>query len=1212
MGIKNISKFIAYLLLMSIFVACNGSGGDAGFSTIAESDTQAAAAPAAPSGDTTLSISSFTPAADPYTIGSTSETFAIAVSGNGSITYDFSLDSISVQSGSSPFYNLNGALLTVGTHTLVATATNSVNSVSHTFNIIKNSAPTIGSFTPPAGTLNLNCGVDSQAFSIFTSDVNGDAMTYAWTLNGSPAASQFSIVSTVNSSVATFSPTCTLNGSYTLTGTVSDGIDTSSTSWTVIVGNPNVASIDAYSPSLSPVVVLSTTPTQVLTVSASGNPPLVHAWKLDGTNVGTNSASYTFAETTAGAYTVDITVTDPGTTDSHSFSVIKNAKPALSNVTPASSTLKLNYASTKVFSIDASDANSDTMSYTWKLNGGTSSFLVGSATAGGSQAVFTPSDLILGQQIVSVEVSDGREITSQSWQVTVNRFRTSCNDLAADEICTVFGRTGLGDDSTTSSGTAIANPTSITGDGAGGFFVSDMVKDVVWYVNKTGSTQVRLGVTVENGKSKVVVGMGAGGISPEGMTGTSYKLNDPQGLAWHSARAELYVSDYNNHRIVRVTSSGVARKVAGGTTANNLAGHGAGLALSINMIYPYGIALDETSNTLYVGSYGGFIKKFDISDADYNNWTGEVVVGKRQANDTITETLLDGDIGYLTTGAQAQDITSLAISSNGKYLYFSDQAHCRIRVANMDSVSVEHFGVTVAAGTVGTLTPQNCGSKNEEPVATAQTYRAYSNALALHETAGVVKGFFLSSYHSHEIFYWNSSGVDQTFGGRTISDDNVGRVLGVGLALSSGDAGSGMNANIYYPRGVYTDGSKLYTAEYYGSRLRSLDISTTDGTVTTEALFTSAIQYIDVSDPGEALSYNLMSLGFNTSTNKMYFTSYSTGRISSINTITGETSWELGRGQSNAASYSQTSPSLAYVAYPRGLTFVDGLLLFLNWQNPGPNRNCNIGAYNDTGADKTIMNVLVNDGKLNQIAGGSYAQGCVAWDTNWSGDAANTTPLNSGEGLAYVDNSELLYADYRDHCIKKIDSSGNISVLVGQCGSAGNVNGLYNDVSVRLRYPLDIKEDPQQAGNFFFIDYGDSSTSSYVKYVNRTASNVTINGVTVLPGFLQTVYTINGGRGIGLDAKDDWVCASSSYQHSHTVGAHNIQCFDRATGNLNRIGPSSTDFFKNREAMTTEQEGVDSSAASLSGPRGIAFDQDGNLWAAEYNGGKIRMIKKWW
>ncbi|MCO4755795.1 MAG: hypothetical protein KC478_15040, partial [Bacteriovoracaceae bacterium] len=657
MGIKNISKFIAYLLLMSIFVACNGSGGDSGFSTIADSDTQAAAAPTTPSDDTTLSISSFTPVTDPYTIGSTSETFAIAVSGNGSITFDFTLDSISVQSGSSPFYNLNGALLSVGTHTLIATATNSVNSVSHTFNIIKNSAPTVGSFTPPAGTLNLNCGVDSQAFSIFTSDVNGDAMTYAWTLNGSPAASQFSVVSTVNSSVATFSPTCTLNGSYTLTGTVSDGIDSSSTSWTVIVGNPNVASIDAYSPSLSPVVVLSTTPNQLLTVSATGNPPLVHAWKLDGTNVGTNSASYTFAEATAGTYTVDITVTDPGTTDSHSFSVIKNAKPALSNISPTNSSIALNYEATQIFSIDASDANSDSMSYTWKLDGATSSYLVGSPTAGGSQGLFSPDQLVLGQHNISVDVSDGREITTQSWQVTVNRFRNSCNTLAADEICTVLGAPGLGDDSGVNSGEATARPHAIVGDGAGGLFISDVEQHVVWYANNTGSSQTRLGVTVADGQTRVVVGMGTPGSSPDGLNGRNYKLYTPYGLAWHSGNQELFIADYNNSRIVRVQSSGVSRKVIGGSTANSAATHGDGLnGLTLSMALPTALALDEANNLLYVSSVYDYIKKIDISNADYSLWTGEVVVGKDNGGaGAISAGTVDGDIGYLTTGAQTQD-----------------------------------------------------------------------------------------------------------------------------------------------------------------------------------------------------------------------------------------------------------------------------------------------------------------------------------------------------------------------------------------------------------------------------------------------------------------------------------------------------------------------------------------------------------------------------
>jgi hypothetical protein len=1212
MRINAVTKFIAYTWLLGILLACNGSGGDSGFSEVTEAETQGATTPVDPvaTTDTALSINSFTPVADPYTIGSNTVTFALALNGSGDVTYDFVLNSVNVQTGTSPFYNLNGGVLTPGAYTLVVTGTNSINSITHTFNIIKNTSPSIDSFTPPVGAINLNCGVDTQAFSIFTSDANSDAMTFSWTLNGSVAATEISVASGVNSSTGTFLPTCTLNGSYTVTGTVSDGIDSTSTSWTVVVGNPNVASIDAYTPSLTPIVVLSTTASQNITVSASGTPPITYAWELDSSSVGTNSSVYSFAEGAAGNYTLDITVTDATSNDSHSFTVIKNAKPALTNISPSGSSLKLNYAASQVFSMDASDANSDSLSYAWKLNGANSAYLVGAATAGGSQGTFSPDSLILGQQIISVEVSDGRETTSQSWQVTVNRFRTSCNNLSADEVCTVFGTTGIGDDSTTSSGSASINPMAIVGDGAGGFFVSDPYKDSVWYINNTGSSQTRLGITIDNGKTKVVAGMGASGSSPEGLAATSYKLNTPQGLVWHSANQELYIADYSNHRVVRVSSTGIARKIAGGTTANNFAGHNAGNALSVNFTYPYGIALDETNSLLYVGTYSGVIKKIDISDADYNNWTAEVVVGKRNGNDSISETISDGDIGYLVTGAQARDITSLALSANGKQLYFIGQTYCRIRVANMDSSSIEHFGVTVNAGKVGTLTSNNCGSVNESTVGSGSINRIYSNGFALHESAGVVKGFFVSSYSSHEVSYWNSSGVSQTFGNRTIADDNIGRVLGLGSATSSGDGGSGMDSYVYSPRGVYSDGSKLYVAEFNGARIRSLDITTADGSVATEALFQSFIQYVDVSDPGEAQSYNLQALEFNPNTNKMYFSSYSTGRITSINTITGEASWVLGRGQGNA-SYSQTTPALSYVAYPRAMTFVDDVLLFLNWNNPGANRSCNIGAYNDTGADRTIFNVTINDGKLNQIAGGSYTDGCVPWNPALSGDQASSTPLNSGEGLTYVNSSELLYADYRDHCIKKIDASGSITSLVGLCGSLGNVNGLYNDASIRIRYPREIEEDPQEAGNFFFIDYGDSGTLSYIKYVNRSASNITINGVTVLPGFLQTVYTINGGRGRGLALKGDWVCASSGHESSDS-GAHNIQCFDRSTGNLNRIGPSSTDFFKSRQAFSNEQEGINSSAASFATPWGLSFDQEGNLWIAGYSSGKIRMVKKWW
>lgn len=87
-------------------------------------------------------------------------------------------------------------------------------------------------------------------------------------------------------------------------------------------------------------------------------------------------------------------------------------------------------------------------------------------------------------------------------------------------------------------------------------------------------------------------------------TGTAASFNEPDGIAIDNA-GNLFVTDWGNHKIRKITSAGVVSTFAGSGAAGNL--NETGIAASFN--HPWGIAIDG-SNNLYIGDeYNNMIRK---------------------------------------------------------------------------------------------------------------------------------------------------------------------------------------------------------------------------------------------------------------------------------------------------------------------------------------------------------------------------------------------------------------------------------------------------------------------------------------------------------------------------------------------------------------------------------------------------------------------------
>ncbi len=150
------------------------------------------------------------------------------------------------------------------------------------------------------------------------------------------------------------------------------------------------------------------------------------------------------------------------------------------------------------------------------------------------------------------------------------------------------GTQGFGGDGGPATSAQVNQPEGVAVDSAGNLYIADTVNNRIRKVTPAGVIST-------------VAGNGAQGFSGDGGPMISAALYDPSGVAFDLA-GNLYIADFNNHRIRKVTPEGVISTVAGGGTQSP--GDG-GPATSAALLGPGDVAVDRVGN-LYLSENGGF------------------------------------------------------------------------------------------------------------------------------------------------------------------------------------------------------------------------------------------------------------------------------------------------------------------------------------------------------------------------------------------------------------------------------------------------------------------------------------------------------------------------------------------------------------------------------------------------------------------------------
>ena len=222
----------------------------------------------------------------------------------------------------------------------------------------------------------------------------------------------------------------------------------------------------------------------------------------------------------------------------------------------------------------------------------------------------------------------------------------------------------------------IDRPSGVAPDGAGGFYVAS------WSQNRVYRVVADLGITL-------IAGTGTPGFGGDGGPAAAAQLNRPRRVAADGA-GNVYIVDYGNHRIRKVTTAGIISTVAGNGKPGFSGDGGPATAAELNS--PRDVAVDAAGN-LYI--------------ADSNNQR----IRKVTAAGVISTVAGNGARGFSgdgasATAAQLGDPDAVAIDGAGN-LYSAETYNHRVRRITPSGVisTVAGNGSAGFSGDGGPATP---------------------------------------------------------------------------------------------------------------------------------------------------------------------------------------------------------------------------------------------------------------------------------------------------------------------------------------------------------------------------------------------------------------------------------------------------------------------------------------------------------------------------
>jgi RHS repeat-associated protein len=357
-------------------------------------------------------------------------------------------------------------------------------------------------------------------------------------------------------------------------------------------------------------------------------------------------------------------------------------------------------------------------------------------------------------------------------RATVNTYDDPVYSIPAPVITTIAGTgvaggTGDGGDATAAQ---LNNVQGFAYDSTGNLYISD-----------SGNHRVRK--ISPNGVITTVVGTGVAGATGDGGSALAAQLNTPTGLAFDNA-GNLYIADYGNHKIRKVTPAGVISTLAG-TGVAGATGDGA-LAGSAQLNNPTGVTFDAAQN-LYIADYGNHKIRKVTPAGVISTLAGTGVAGAT------------GD-GAAATTAQLNSPRKLLFDAAGS-LYIADQQNHKIRKISSSGVITTVVGTGVA------------GFGGDGGVATSAQLNSPSDVVV--DKAG---NLYIADRQNNRV-------RKVATGAGAGADGRISTVAGTTASTFAGDGDIANGAGVGPSDLIFDEtGSNLFIGDMANQRLRKVDL----------------------------------------------------------------------------------------------------------------------------------------------------------------------------------------------------------------------------------------------------------------------------------------------------------------------------------------------------------------------------------------------------
>ena len=341
---------------------------------------------------------------------------------------------------------------------------------------------------------------------------------------------------------------------------------------------------------------------------------------------------------------------------------------------------------------------------------------------------------------------------------------------------------------------------------------------------------------------------------------------------------------------------------------------------------------------------------------------------------------------------------------------------------------------------------------------------------------------------SMHLYIWAPESSTQMGGSIQGVEPDLSTAVTTFAGSSTGNTNAtGTLAKFKKPKGITTDGTNLYVADFENDRIRKIVITT--GVVTTLA----GSSHGSTDATGTSAQFD-SPRGITTDGTNLYVTDTNTHRIRKIVISTGVVTTLAGTGSSGSANGTGTSASFNT---PKGIT-TDGTNLYV--------------------ADKLnhrIRKIVISTGVVTTLAG-TGSRGSA----NGTGTSAS---FNDPVGIT-TDGTNLYVADYSNHRIRKIViSTGVVTTLAGQSDN-GSTDA--TGTSAQFDSPTGITTD---GTNLYVIDTNNHRIRKIV-IDNGTVTTLAGTGSSGSANATGTSASFDNPLGITTDGTNLYVADTMNYR----------------------------------------------------------------------------------